>query len=49
VERLCDSVLMLRQGKIIDHGTPRDLMAKYGRRDMEEVFLHVARAEGEAA
>jgi ABC-2 type transport system ATP-binding protein len=43
VERLCDQVLMMRAGAIVDRGTPADLLAKYGRRTMEEVFLDIAR------
>ena len=49
VERLCDDVLMMRKGKIVDRGTPLELMSRYGRKDMEEVFLHVARGESMAA
>jgi ABC-2 type transport system ATP-binding protein len=51
VERLCDRVLMLREGTLVDDGTPAALLARYGRRTLEEVFLDVARgrAEGEAA
>lgn len=43
VERLCDEVLMMKQGRIVDRGSPRDLVARYGRRNMEEVFLDIAR------
>lgn len=43
VERLCDDVLMLRAGRIVDQGSPQDLLAKYGRRTMEDVFLDIAR------
>ena len=43
VERLCDHVLMMREGEIIDRGAPQDLIARYGRRTMEEVFLDIAR------
>lgn len=43
VERLCDNVLMMKQGRIVDGGTPADLVRRYGRSDMEEVFLDVAR------
>jgi ABC-2 type transport system ATP-binding protein len=51
VERLCDRVLMLREGTLVDDGTPAALLARYGRRTLEEVFLDVARgrSEGEAA
>jgi ABC-2 type transport system ATP-binding protein len=43
VERLCDRVLMMRAGRIVDDGTPAGLAARYGRRNLEEVFLDVAR------
>lgn len=43
VERLCDQVIMLRAGLIVDTGTPRELIERYGRQDMEEVFLDIAR------
>ena len=43
VERLCDDVLMMKSGKIVDQGAPADLIARYGRQTMEEVFLDVAR------
>jgi ABC-2 type transport system ATP-binding protein len=43
VERICDAVLMMRAGRIVDTGSPADLLARYGRRNMEEVFLDVAR------
>jgi ABC-2 type transport system ATP-binding protein len=43
VERLCDQVLIMRAGRIVDRGSPDDLIARYGRRTMEEVFLDIAR------
>jgi ABC-2 type transport system ATP-binding protein len=43
VERLCTDVLLLRAGKVVDRGSPRSLLARYGRRTMEEVFIDVAR------
>ena len=43
VERLCDQVLMLKQGRVVDRGSPAELLAKYGRDDMEQVFLDIAR------
>ena len=49
VERLCAGVLMMRQGTIVDRGSPAELLAKYGRRTMDEVFLDVARQTGAAA
>ena len=43
VERLCGFVLMMRQGRIVDSGSPDDLLTRYGRGDLEEVFLDIAR------
>lgn len=48
VERLCSEVLMMRKGEIVDRGGPADLLAKYGRKTMDEVFLDVARQTGAA-
>ena len=43
VERLCDQVLMLRDGKIITRGTPAELIKAHGGETLEEVFLAVVR------
>ena len=43
VERLCSHVLMLKQGRVVDRGSPRDLLNRYGRDDLEDVFLDIAR------
>ena len=43
VERLCDQVLMMRAGKIVDQGPPQALIDRYGRTTLEEVFLDIAR------
>jgi ABC-2 type transport system ATP-binding protein len=43
VERLCDRVIMMKTGRIVDDDTPANLLARYGREDLEEVFLDVAR------
>jgi len=43
VERLCDDVLMMKGGKIVDAGAPEALLARYGRDNLEEVFLDIAR------
>ena len=45
VERLCNSVIMMRQGKIVDSGTCKDLIKKHGRNNLEETFLKIARSE----
>lgn len=43
VERLCHDVIMLRAGLVVDQGSPQELLARYGRETMEDVFLDVAR------
>jgi ABC-2 type transport system ATP-binding protein len=43
VERLCSHVLMLKRGRIVDRGSPAELLDRYGRDDLEEVFLDIAR------
>jgi len=45
VERLCSHVLMLKKGRVVDQGAPDDLVRHYGRDDLEQVFLDIARAE----
>ncbi|HLI10987.1 MAG TPA: ABC transporter ATP-binding protein [Alphaproteobacteria bacterium] len=45
VERLCSDVLMMKGGRIVDRGAPAALIARYGRRNLEEVFLDIARRE----
>ena len=45
VERLCTSVLMMKEGKIIDKGTPKELIEKHGRKNLEEVFLKLTRTK----
>jgi ABC-2 type transport system ATP-binding protein len=48
VERLCDRVIILKQGRIVDDDTPKALIRRYGRTDLEDVFLAVARDGGAA-
>ena len=43
VKRLCSSILMMKDGIIVDRGTPNDLILKHGRKNLEEVFLEIAR------
>lgn len=43
VERLCDEVLMMKGGRIVDRGAPKALLTRYGRESLEEVFLTIAR------
>jgi ABC-2 type transport system ATP-binding protein len=45
VNRLCSDVLMMKQGQVVDRGTPAGLIEKYGRETLEQVFLHIARRD----
>jgi len=47
VERLCDEVLMMKNGEIIDQGKSEDLISKHGRKNLEEVFLKIVRDKNE--
>ena len=46
VERLCDRVIIMKRGRIEDDDTPDQIMARYNRTTLEEVFLDVARGRG---
>ncbi|MBS0641293.1 MAG: ABC transporter ATP-binding protein [Proteobacteria bacterium] len=48
VERLCSHVLMLKKGRVVDRGSPDELLARYGRADLEDVFLDIARGRRQA-
>ncbi len=45
VKRLCNSVMMMKDGNIVDGGTPEDLIKKYGQKNLEEVFLKIVRKD----
>ena len=47
VERLCDSIIMMKKGKIIDRGTCKQIIDKHGRNNLEETFLKLARSKSE--
>ncbi len=47
VTRLCKTVLMMKDGAIIDNGHPNDLIKKHGRKNLEEVFLKLSRSANE--
>ena len=47
VTRLCKSILMMKDGIIIDKGNPEELINKHGRRNLEEVFLKLSRSKSE--
>ena len=47
VERLCNKVIMMKQGKIVDSGTCDELIKKHGRENLEDTFLKIARSQNE--
>ena len=47
VTRLCKSILMMKDGIIIDSGSPEELINKHGRQNLEEVFLKLSRDKNE--
>ena len=47
VKRLCKSILMMKDGKIIDRGTPSEIINKHGKKNLEEVFLKLNRTKNE--
>ena len=49
VERLCDSVIMMKEGQIVDRGTCNDLISRHGRNNLEDTFLKIARSKNEVA
>ena len=49
VERLCNTVVMMKKGTIVDKGTCKELIDKHGRNNLEETFLKIARSNNEMA
>ena len=49
VERLCDSVIMMKSGRIVGKGTCQELIKKHGRNNLEDTFLKIARSKHEMA
>ena len=47
VTRLCNSILMMKDGVVIDRGKPEELIKKHGRQNLEEVFLKLTRGKNE--
>ena len=43
VETICDRVLFLSRGKILAEGSPTELVARFGKKDLEETFIALAR------
>ena len=48
VERLCSSVFMMKKGAIIDQDSPKVLIQKHGRKNLEEVFLKLTKEKYES-
>ncbi|MBV9557289.1 MAG: ABC transporter ATP-binding protein [Pseudolabrys sp.] len=49
VERLCERVIIMKKGHIVDDDTPHALLTRYGRENLEEVFLDVVRGRAREA
>ena len=47
VERLCDSIVMMKKGEIVDKGTCSEIVTKHGRKNLEDTFLKIARSKNE--
>ena len=47
VERLCNKIVMMKQGKIVDEGTCEELINKHGRINLEDTFLKIVRDKNE--
>lgn len=48
VEQMCDHVLMMKSGRVVDQGSPADLVSRYGHSNLEQVFLDIARSADKA-
>ena len=49
VERLCDQIIMMKTGKIVDKGSCKELIDRHGRNNLEDTFLKLARGKNEMA
>ena len=47
VERLCNKIVMMKHGEIVDRGTCEQLIKKHGRQNLEDTFLKIARSNNE--
>jgi ABC-2 type transport system ATP-binding protein len=45
VERLCDNIIMMKEGSVVDKGTCKELINRHGRNNLEETFLKIARSK----
>ena len=43
VERMCQHVYIMSKGQIVEQGSPKELIDRHGKKDLEEVFLKIAR------
>ena len=48
VELLCDDVLLMKKGKLVEQGTPSELLNKYDRENLEQVFIQLSKEGDEA-
>ncbi len=48
VERLCNKIVMMKKGEIVDSGTCNQLIKKHGRKNLEDTFLKIARSNYES-
>ena len=47
VERLCDNIIMMKKGEVVDVGTCNEIIHRHGRKNLEETFLKIARSKNE--
>lgn len=45
IEEICERILFMNKGNIVDDGSPTDIIKKYGRKDLNEVFITIARSQ----
>ncbi len=45
IEELCDKVIFINNGKLREEGTPEELIKKFGHKDLNDVFLQIARED----
>ena len=43
MEEMSDRIIFLQRGKVVAHGTTQEIVQRFGQRDLEEVFLKLAR------
>ncbi|MDE3036201.1 MAG: ABC transporter ATP-binding protein [Nitrospirota bacterium] len=45
MEEMSDRIVFLQRGKVVAQGTAREITERFGQRDLEEVFLKLAREQ----